>query len=57
MSLVSWVLFFAQAIDLLGDVHRGLALHVAELFDLRFELGDRLFKFKEVSLAHGEGPS
>jgi hypothetical protein len=42
----------AQAVDLFGDVDGRLVLHIAQFFDLRFELGDRLLEFQEVSFAH-----
>ena len=42
----------AQALDLVGDVDRRLVLHVAQLFDLGFEFGDRLLELEEMSLAH-----
>ena len=52
MSLVSCWLFLLQALDLLGDVDRRIVLHVAQLLDLGFELGDRLLEIEEVSFAH-----
>ena len=42
----------AEPVDLFGDVDRRFVLHVAQFFDLRFELGDRLLEFEEVSFAH-----
>ena len=53
MSLVSSRLFLLEPVDLLGDVDRRLVLHVAQLFDLGLEIGDRLLEVEEVSLAHG----
>ena len=53
MSLVSSRLFLLEAIDLFRDVDRRFVLHVAQLFDLRLELGDRLLEFEEMSFAHG----
>jgi hypothetical protein len=45
----------AETIDLLGDVDRGFVLHVTQLFDLRFELGDRLLEVEEMTFAHRVG--
>ena len=49
MSLVSSRLFLLEPVDLLGDVDRRLVLHVAQLVDLRLELGDRLLEVEEMS--------
>ena len=38
-----------------GDVDRGLALDIAQLFDLRLEFGDRMLEFKKVAFAHRDG--
>ena len=51
MSLVSCRLFLLEPVDLFGDVDRRLVLHVAQLLDLRFELGDRLLEVEEMSFA------
>ena len=53
MSLVSCWLFLLQPVDLFGDVDRRLVLHVAQLFDLGFELGDRLLEIEEGGLCQG----
>ena len=42
--------FFVQLVNLGGDVHRRLALHIAQLFDLGFEFGNRLLKIKKSFL-------
>src|SRR5207249_4330394 len=44
----------AEPVDLFGDVDRRLVLHVAQLFDLGLELGDRLLEIEEVAFAHRE---
>jgi len=41
-----------QALDLLGDVDRGVVLHEAQFLDALLELGDRLLEFEEGGL-HG----
>ena len=41
-----------EAVDLFGDVDRPFVLHVAQLFDLGLEFGDRLLEVEEVSFAH-----
>ncbi|MNT57472.1 hypothetical protein D3C72_1948420 [compost metagenome] len=40
-----------QTSDFIGDVHRRISLHVAQLLDLVLELGERLFKFQKC-IAH-----
>ena len=52
MLTVSCAALGLQAADLVVDVDLGLGGHVAELFDLGFELGDRLF---EVEKCDGHG--
>src|SRR5690606_35927511 len=43
--------FLLQAADLVGDIHRRIGLYIAQLLDLVFKLGQRLFEFKEC-IAH-----
>ncbi|CUJ22821.1 Uncharacterised protein [Achromobacter sp. 2789STDY5608633] len=40
-----------QTSDLVGDVHRRIGLHIAQLLDLVLKLGERLFKFQKC-IAH-----
>ena len=51
MSFVSCWLFFVQPRDLVGDVDRGVLVHVAQLVDLLLQLGDRLLEI-EKGLLH-----
>ncbi len=44
----------AQARDLFVDVDLGIVADEAQLFDLGFELGDRLFEIEEFQI-HDEG--
>jgi len=44
--------FLVQPVDLVGDVDCRLVLHVAQLFDLGIELGNRLLEVEEVAFAH-----
>ena len=48
------VALLLQPADLLGDVQRGVLLHIAQLVDLGFQLGDRLLELQESGL-HGRG--
>jgi hypothetical protein len=45
-----------QLFDLGRDVNRRLGLHIAQLFDLAFELGDRLFEIEEVLFGQSVTP-
>jgi hypothetical protein len=46
------VALLLQPADLLGDVQRRVVLHVAQLLDLRLQLGDGLLEL-EKSMLHG----
>ena len=56
MSLVSCWLFLVSRADLVGDVDGGILVHVAQLVDLRLQLGDRLLEV-EKGLLHGRQES
>jgi hypothetical protein len=45
----------AQACDLVGDVHLGIARHELQLVDLRLQLGDRRFEVQEIHGHSGAG--
>ena len=48
--------FFRQLVDFGGDVDRRIVLHVAQLLDLGFQLGNRLFEIEKIEFwcAHAQ---
>src|SRR5712691_12275770 len=47
---------FLQALDFLGNVDRRVVLRVAQLFDFRLELGDRLLEIEERRFHREKSP-
>jgi len=48
--------FFAQLFDLLRDIDRRLALHVAQLFDFAFKLGEGLLEIEKNFFGQDRAP-
>jgi hypothetical protein len=46
----------AELLDLFGDVDRRFGLHVAQFFDLGFELRDGLLEIQKILLGQGVTP-